>query len=220
MDATDFINRISLALGRKQVPATIPAPPELDETIVRLRGQQEDLVEEYVRSSTGAGMEARQLPLADVAMAVAEDLVAMGCKSAVLPDSDILSRLGIASALERAGISVKLWSQISADDAFEADCGVTDVRWAIAETGSLVVGSSPTHGRMLSLAPPVHVAIVQPGQIVPDLLDVMRLLQVHGAGSGTTLITGPSKTSDIEGNLVIGVHGPGVVKVFVADARR
>lgn len=219
MDTTDFISRISRALGRNQVPTSIPPPPELDESIVRLTGQSPDLVDVFVKSAGGCGMEPRLVNPAELAIAVAEDLIARGCRSAVLPESALLSRHGIAEALGRAGIAVKTWSQMSADQAFEADCGVTDVRWAIAETGSLVVTASEAHGRVLSLAPPVHVAIVDSGQIVPDLLDVMRLLQIHGAGSGTTLITGPSKTSDIEGNLVIGVHGPGAVKVFVISAQ-
>jgi L-lactate dehydrogenase complex protein LldG len=77
------------------------------------------------------------------------------------------------------------------------------------------VRAAPEHGRALSLAPPVHVAIVRPKDFIPDLLDLFEKLQVEGTNGGTVLISGPSKTSDIEMNLVVGVHGPMRVKAFV-----
>jgi L-lactate dehydrogenase complex protein LldG len=98
---------------------------------------------------------------------------------------------------------------------YEADIGLTDVYAAVAETGSIVVRRSADHPLMASLVPPVHIAVVERHQIVPDLIDLMRKLNVEGTAGGVTIITGPSKTADIEMNLVTGVHGPGEVHVFV-----
>ena len=117
--------------------------------------------------------------------------------------------------LRDEGFDARQWSEMSADDAYDFDCGVTDVDYAVAETGTVVIRHRPEHGRLLSLVPFVHVAIVEPKCMVPDLIDLFAVLKQDGTGSGVTLISGPSKTADIEMNTVIGVHGPNIVKAFV-----
>ena len=92
-----------------------------------------------------------------------------------------------------------------------ADLGITAADFAIAETGSVVVQSRRGQERMASLLPKVHLAVVEPAMIVPDLFDLFTRLEQHGLDqlpSNLTLITGPSKTGDLELRLVTGVHGP------------
>jgi L-lactate dehydrogenase complex protein LldG len=103
------------------------------------------------------------------------------------------------------------------DGLYDVDCGVTDVRFAVAETGSLVIDGSREHARALSLVPPVHLAIVQPQNLLADLVDLFERLARDAQPRNTVIITGPSKTADIEMNLVTGVHGPGVVQVMLLD---
>jgi L-lactate dehydrogenase complex protein LldG len=101
---------------------------------------------------------------------------------------------------------------------FEADCGVTAAAFAVAETGSLALFASPERSRLTSLAPPIHIALVKEEQILPDLLDFYTELGARSQAdfpSHITLITGPSKTSDIEMTLVKGVHGPLEVHVIL-----
>ena len=69
--------------------------------------------------------------------------------------------------------------------------------------------------RVASLLPPVHVAVIQSDQIVPDLIDAFGLLADRQLPSNVTFITGPSKTGDIELQLTTGVHGPGQLHVIV-----
>jgi L-lactate dehydrogenase complex protein LldG len=93
-----------------------------------------------------------------------------------------------------------------------ADVGITSVDYAVAETASLVVCSKPGQERMVSLLPPVHVALIDEAQIVPDLYDLFERLQDNDdqtLPSNLAFITGPSKTGDIELQLTTGVHGPG-----------
>ena len=86
----------------------------------------------------------------------------------------------------------------------------------LAETGSLIVHSSPTEPRSGSLLPPVHIAVARREQIVADLFDVLEPYSAERSPpSNLVLITGPSKTGDIELKLVTGVHGPGEVYVII-----
>ena len=97
---------------------------------------------------------------------------------------------------------------------------ITDVHGAIAESGTIVCASDAGHSRGLSLVPPVHIALVRQSDILPDLIDFLRKWKgTPGSGmpSSLTLITGPSKTADIEGELIVGVHGPGQVHIVVME---
>jgi L-lactate utilization protein LutC len=137
------------------------------------------------------------------------------CKSVVLPDAPLLKKLNVANYLNDNGFVARWWSEISLDDAYEFDAGVTNVYKAVAEVGTLVMKWGPEHGRIISLAPFVHVAIVEPKDILPDLLDLFELLSKENCASGLCLVSGPSKTADIEMNVVTGVHGPNIVGAFV-----
>jgi L-lactate utilization protein LutC len=98
---------------------------------------------------------------------------------------------------------------------FACDAAVTGVAAAIAETGTLVCVSGAQTARGTSLIPPVHVALVDPRQIVGDLFDFFEQLAADSLPANVNMITGPSKTADIEGILITGVHGPGVVEVVL-----
>lgn len=103
---------------------------------------------------------------------------------------------------------------------FGYDVGVSTAQAAIAETGTLVLESESERHRLVSLVPPVHIAIVEASSIVLTLGEA--LAAVRGAGlmklSPTiTFITGPSRTADIELTLAIGVHGPQELYVIVKE---
>jgi L-lactate dehydrogenase complex protein LldG len=151
----------------------------------------------------------------DVAEKVVAFLRQHALERIAMPSSPLLEKLEIPAACRAGGLDVRTWGDLTLDQLYDLDASVTDVTYAIAETGSLVIKSSPTHGRSLSLVPVVHVAIVEPKNCLPDLLDLMQKLKHEGVGNNVNIITGPSKTADIEGALVVGVHGPGEVQVFV-----
>ena len=152
-------------------------------------------------------------------------------KSALCWQHDLLERLGLTRFLEEHGVQYSQHESRSSrptetcrETWLEADIGITSTDIAIAETGSLMVASGPGHERVVSLLPPVHVAIVGRHQIVPDLFDAVSWLREQGVdnlASNVTLISGPSKTGDIELQLTTGVHGPGhwyVILIRQADA--
>jgi L-lactate dehydrogenase complex protein LldG len=96
------------------------------------------------------------------------------------------------------------------------EVGITSADYALADTGSLVFFSESGESRLLSLLPPCHIAVIESSKIVPSLDDVFRLRPLPGADSSAiVVITGPSRTADIEMRLVRGVHGPGEIHVIV-----
>jgi L-lactate dehydrogenase complex protein LldG len=106
------------------------------------------------------------------------------------------------------------------DALFAADHSITGVDYLIAETGSVVVMAKASEPRALSLLPPVHIAVAERSQLVPDLFDLFDSeIRPNGADmpSCVSLITGPSKTGDIELRLVTGVHGPGEIQVILVN---
>ncbi len=213
----EFIATVRQALGRRQPLATPPVPPELPEHIIRLVQTDIGLPALFAKQAAANAMSVITLAVEDLAQRLIDLLRQLNCASVGLPVSPLLDSLDLAGQLKAAGIAAQRWDELSADAVYGLDAGVTDAWAAVAETGSLVVRANPDHGRVLSLVPPIHIAIVQPRDLVPDLLDLMYRLQREGTGSGTVLITGPSKTTDIEGNLVTGVHGPGAVHVLLLE---
>jgi L-lactate dehydrogenase complex protein LldG len=100
----------------------------------------------------------------------------------------------------------------------DADLGLTGVEYAVAASGTIVVAASPIHPRSASLLPLIHVAVVRRDQLLPDLAalaDRIRQDYPERLSSGLALITGPSRTADIEQTLSIGVHGPGELHVLL-----
>ena len=89
----------------------------------------------------------------------------------------------------------------------EADAGLTSALFGLAETGSLVLVPGPTQSRLTSLLPPIHIILLPESRILPSIFDWVEK-RPETFPSNLVLISGPSKTADIEQTLVVGVHGP------------
>ncbi|HLX19434.1 MAG TPA: LUD domain-containing protein [Gaiellaceae bacterium] len=92
--------------------------------------------------------------------------------------------------------------------------GVSRAAFGVASTGSVVVCSSPDEPRSRHLLPEVHVSFVQEDSIVPDLAALFAAFAGR-LPSALAIVTGPSRSADIEQRLVVGVHGPGEVHVVL-----
>ena len=97
--------------------------------------------------------------------------------------------------------------------ALNADVGITAVDFAVALSGSLVVSAAPGRPRSVSLLPALHIALVRQSQLVARAGEALTAFgsNPRGLPSAVHFITGPSRTSDIENDLTIGVHGPASV---------
>jgi L-lactate dehydrogenase complex protein LldG len=209
------LRNVRRALRRAAPLAAAPVPPAIEEPIVRLVHSEIGLSELFARTARANQMVVDEVAADELASKLVGFLSGRGCARVALSGGGLLANLRITDALAGAGISAKTWEALTLDELYDFDCGITDVVHAIAETGSLVIRGSDRHGRALSLVPPVHVAVVEPKNLLPDLMDLFELLSRDPHPPNLTIITGPSKTADIEMNLVTGVHGPGVVQVFL-----
>ncbi|MCC7351134.1 MAG: LUD domain-containing protein [Phycisphaerales bacterium] len=210
------IDRVRRALGRTEpIGAPINPPPVIDEPITRLVQSDIGLGELFARRAEENKMIVHRVYPEELSPTLVRLLMDRNCRRLALPDSPLLRKLNVIDNLRGAGLDASTWDQMSLDEVYDCDAGVTDVFAAVAETGSLVIRPTPQHGRALSLVPLVHVAIVQPLDLVADLVDLFDNATREGNRHGLTIISGPSKTSDIEMNLVTGVHGPCAVGVLL-----
>jgi L-lactate dehydrogenase complex protein LldG len=167
---------------------------------------------------------------------VADDVAAIACARDILRQHDATAALtwdfahipvaGLADALHADGIAL---TQPDIHDERRAETlaagepagmGITGADAALATTGSLIVIAAPGKGRIPTVLPPVHLAIITRDQLYPRLEDWIVARRADGladirANSNLCIISGPSRTADIEKNLVLGMHGPGALHVIV-----
>ena len=137
-----------------------------------------------------------------------------GDKSALAWDDSQLPMDDLRDTLESLGVA------IAAHDDEAARVGITGVNAALAGTGSLVIESGKGRYRATSLLPDLHIALVTPEQILPDLdswADAQRErdFAAFRESSNTVIVSGPSKTADIGHQLVKGAHGPRELHILI-----
>ncbi len=98
----------------------------------------------------------------------------------------------------------------------EDEVGVSQAAYGLADTGSVVLLAGPDSPRGRSLLPPVHISVLAVDNVLPGLPDLFRELGTD-LPSEVAIVTGPSRSADIEQTLTIGVHGPGEVHVVLVD---
>jgi len=104
-------------------------------------------------------------------------------------------------------VEIHLWKQ--------AEVGITEVDYGIAETGTMVLGAGAGRPRSASLLPPIHLALLPISHILPTLKSFFHLNHPALQSNTFFFITGPSRTADIEQTLTLGVHGPRKVHILL-----
>jgi L-lactate dehydrogenase complex protein LldG len=168
--------------------------------------------------------------LAEAGQAVAQIAAKLGVTRAVRSEHRALEEAGIDEALASVGVEVTLMMHDEADIegsrarlrevAAEAGMGITGVDYMLAETATAALVSRRGVSRQVGLLPPVHVAVVEASQVVQGMADLLALRQADQMETGDgrwymNLISGPSRTADIEQTIVVGVHGPGEVHLVL-----
>ena len=159
-------------------------------------------------------------------------------KSVVMWQHPLLSRLGLGDALAAQNIRLHVadYENIAADEnsaskqrerlrkiVIDSFVGVTSADFCMADTATLVMRTRAGQPRSVSLVPSIHVAVITLDQLIADLIELYALLkwdpevQKEGLTNCMTLISGPSKTADVEATMVHGAHGPREVHLIVID---
>ncbi|HWO71273.1 MAG TPA: lactate utilization protein [Actinomycetota bacterium] len=198
MEREAFLARVRAALADAVAP---PLPAALPRTFASGDGR---LFERFAEELAAAGGEARRLPSSALADAVAE-LAGDAGTAVVTPDlGPFLGR--VEEGLRRAGCHALEPTRAAAA---QADLGITGAALGVAATGSVLLRAGPDASRAASLLPPVHVAVLPEGRLVPGFEELFAAMPDLARGaSQTVMVTGPSRTTDIERTLVRGVHGP------------
>ena len=237
-----FLQTVWKALGRAEpllhmpdrvtLKTTLPRQEEKLRTVLaRAEARRPRLLGRLEDNARSAGWEVHRVGSHnEAALLVGQIARALRVRRAVRSTDGVFQRTEVDRALRGAGAT----SVVLAADrrrrrsdlrplAWGADLGISGVEYAIAETGSCVVVAQKGVARLTSLAPPAFIALVEADQVLEnldDLLAVRRLEHLRTRGRTSTsmvLISGPSKTADIEFTLTTGVHGPGRVYLILID---
>ena len=189
-------------LRQKKREATPPPP-------WRSRRAFPDLADRFEEALTAAGGESIRAGDLDGALSALADVLRDAEAQQVVANAEPpLDEVDLAGRFPAI-----TWHLAEKDDkAWRARCAAADVGLssadvALAETGSILVSSGPTRSRLATLLPPIHVALVPAERLTADIFTWTAAR--HGDfPANATLISGPSKTADIEQTLAVGVHGP------------
>jgi L-lactate dehydrogenase complex protein LldG len=192
-------------VSKSQLPAPTLRIPQSD------RNLYADLFVQKFENLGGKSFRVRNTSA--VVPAIAELLAQ---KSAVASNSPFLRKCGITGLAQvHAGFTQR--DDLKAACA-GADVGITSVDYALAATGTFVILSSENEPRLISLLPPAHIAIFPRSLLLANLDELLSILpRPADQTSSMVLITGPSRTADIEQILVRGVHGPGEIYAVIVD---
>lgn len=217
-----FMNDIAAKLKRPRVTEPPQRPfrgaPEFWNAF---EWPMEERIAKFIENFKAVGGHAQRLPSMDDAKAfIAGKAAEMGAKFVVRQDQRELADLGLEAAIPDASVSV--WNEDPAGDwkarAAEADFGVVLADYAAAYTGSITVLSDKTKGRSVSLLPTVLFALIPADRLMTRLGEILPDFDRAGRANlpaGIHFISGPSRSADIENDLTIGVHGPGIVYALI-----
>lgn len=219
-----FMNRIAQRLNRPRMTERPAQPfrgaPDFWRTF---EWNEQERIERFTQNFLSVGGHVERLD----SMEEASDFIAakareLDAKTIVRQQESALEQLGLEAKLAPAQVSA--WNSDGSGPDFwkaraaEADIGVVMADYAVAYTGSVAVLSSPHKGRSVSLLPTVLMILIPAERLKTRLGEILPEFDELGQGrlpAGIHFISGPSRSSDIENDLTIGVHGPGIVYALI-----
>ncbi|MCJ8010512.1 lactate utilization protein [Paenibacillus sp. KQZ6P-2] len=217
-----FIGNIASRLGRSAI-SPLPAHPfrGAPEFWTSYELEREERIARFMSNWQAAGgFTERADSMSEIPDIVARILGELNAKSTIRQNLPELKQLGLEERLPE--LRHDAWDSLDAEGSLrtaeQADAGIVLADYAVAYTGSMIVMSSADKGRSVSLLPNILIAIISADRMYTRLGEVMsRVAAVPGDQfpAGIHFISGPSRSSDIENDLTIGVHGPGVAYALI-----
>lgn len=216
MNREAFLHRITKRLGHQAI-RTPPSRQSIGapEHWQSFHLSKSERIDRFCQEVRALGAEVVRVETQkQLAKALQSLLTSLNPKSILLWDQTVFQGWQIGSVLDQ-------WKQCIVNplenqlEALHADIGITTVDFAIADTGTLVLCTNPLKSRGVSLFPIHHIAIVDADQIRTRMGEVLAELKEMKAPSSVHFITGPSRSSDIENDLSIGVHGPAALHILL-----
>lgn len=204
------LENIRRSLGRSAPTSPSPRPAIYEPRQAESTEVETERFLGEVRKLSGA---AQQLTVDSIPEALKALVAEQNIRKATVWNTPFLNQLQIASHLSLLGVEL-VSPNASKHDLALCDLGVTEADYLLPETGTLALKSSVEKSRAVSLLPRVHLAIVRPEQLRPDLHQVFDEAR-HDPY--LVFITGPSRTADIELTVTLGVHGPKNLYVWMLE---
>lgn len=221
------LDDVRRALGRSQTLETAPLGPFVEPIAV---DDAATILEKFATEAAALGSKLYRVTSAAMAGEQLADLCRQFSTShLVFSAAEIFQELQLEAFLKTKGLTVshaQVFSKLAKSNLITqlatAPIGVTGIDSAIAETGTILLTSAEDQSLLVSLLPPIHVAIFKASQIKQGLPEVIEKLGAeHMSGNSltrsATFISGPSRTSDVELTLSIGVHGPKELHLIVLE---
>lgn len=237
----EFLRSVREALGREEGPPTSPyhrleedlplLESQAAELETRLRENRPQLLDRLADMASRGGWNVHRVAGVEGAIGRVDSIIGeLKATRVVRSGQTIFDEVPVDTALQWQAVDVvpMVRSQSATREELReqvrrADVGLTGTDYALAETGSLVIMPRQGLSRLVSLVPPVHVALVRPEEVLETLHDLFLLRRLEykqrggEMGSYLNFITGPSRTADIEMTIVQGVHGPRTVHMILVE---
>jgi L-lactate dehydrogenase complex protein LldG len=231
LDQTSVLDDVRRALGRSVTGPSVPPSPLGPFIEPIFEADAGERIARFTAEATAVCAQVhvvsdKQKFAGQIVEQIAGICAAYKRQEIALSGAEIFAELDLASAIAARGFTTFVPSETDHEQfvARLANCGagVTAADYAIAETGTIVLSSDEPNALLVSLLPPVHIALLRSSQIAASLDEIISKVGQERIGRpdpsrSVTLITGPSRTGDVELVLSIGVHGPKELHVIILD---
>jgi len=192
------------------LPQELPVKPEMVSSVYQNSGDKDPALVFAENFTARKGLFFYSQTIEEFRQQIVDFVTERGFSNIHVWEKDLADELGFTS--------IKL--STTDRNFLEVEAGITLCECLIERTGSFIMTSKQLAGRRLAIFPPVHIVVASTSQLLPDVKDGLEFIQKkYGkkTPSMISLITGASRTADIEKTLVLGAHGPKELVLFLID---